>query len=205
MHVVQRFSSSNLIEFRSMGSAISKLERIGIFAETTLRFGLANCSRGRWAGHIIVPVRDRQWTLVCYLALGINGARWGAPKLFPLVKPTALPYLYFSEPLRSPVEELLLVQGLQSVWRLWQHGYHRTVALLGSSCQPAHAACLRKLLLKSGRVWIVGNGDAEGDKFAGSAMRSLARYVRCNQVYLPTGKRPDTLDETQLRCLLGSK
>jgi DNA primase len=123
-------------------------------------------------------------------------ARWGKWK-WPPGFPKSQLLWNWHRAMRDAHNGLIVVEGVWSVMKLWQAGFHNVVALAGVHISPDQA----RLLNHAARVTLFLDGDPAGYR---ATARSLASkfhpYVRA--VHPPDGLDPADIAEDGLRELL---
>ena len=185
----------------------------GFTAETIEHFGLGFCSRGMLKDRIAIPLHDAEGKLVGYAGRVVDdraitednpryrfpGARERDGKFFEFRKTL---FLYNGFRLRNPLDDLVLVESFTSVWWLTQNQIPHVVGAMGADCSDEQAVLISKLVKPEGRVWIISDGDAAGERLALSVLSkvSLHRFVRW--VKCEHGKQPTDLSVEQLKSRL---
>ena len=182
----------------------------GLTASTVARFGLGFCSRGLLKGRVAIPLHDEVGKLVGYAGRVVD---YGAVSednpeyLFPTTrerngmvyefKPELL--LYNSCRQQPPCDELIVVGDFPSVWWLHQNGYPQTVSVMGSECSERQAETVVSLVKSSGRVWILPNGNKDGERLATSIMLQVSPHRFTRWVKLDESWRATDLTVQQVR------
>jgi DNA primase len=169
----------------------------GFTPETIDHFGLGYCGKGMMNERIAIPLHDPSGNLIGYAGRLVDDARVSEDKpkyLFPgsrergntLHEFHKSEFLYNGDRITSPVDDLIVVEGFASVWWLWQHGYADVVALMGSSVNDRQVYLLNEWLNPDGRLWILSDGDAAGERcahdlFSRLAPRNFVRWARLDK------------------------
>jgi DNA primase len=186
------------------------------FTEAALsHFGLGYCTKGLFAGRVVIPLRDMQGRLIGYAGRIIfdEAIDDENPKyLFPSKRErngntyefAKSLFVYNGHTIKAPVHDLIVVEGFPSVWWLWQHGFRDVVAVMGSSCSVDQANIIINLVSKSGRVWLLTDGDKAGEKCAADLFFDVGPHRFCKWVKLREGQ-PTDCNLRQLNELLAWK
>lgn len=184
----------------------------GYSAETIGHFGLGFCAKGMMKDRAVAPLHDPDGQLVAYAgrlvdddAVDADHPKWRFPgsreKGGVAHEFRKSPLLYNAHRVEAPVRTLVVVEGMPSVWWLWQLGVKGAVAVMGSSCSPEQADLIARLTRPDGRVVLVGDGDDGGRRLAADLLPRVAARRWCRSVTLPEGKQPTDLTRDQLRDL----
>ncbi len=163
----------------------------GFTAETINHFGLGFCNRGTFKGRVVIPLHDLKGRFLGYCG------RITSDKL---ISPTCPKYkfpppreheraihelrkshfLYNGHRIKSPVQDLIVVEGFPSVWWLWQHGHTNTVSVMGAACSSEQAQLIIKHVAADGHVWVFTDDDEAGLRCGESLLSLIApeRFVR---------------------------
>lgn len=185
----------------------------GFSAETIAHFGLGFCSRGSLKDRVAIPLWDQKGRLVGYAGRVVDDSvidesnpRYRFPskrerdgKVFEFRKARLL---YNGSGIESPVTDLLVVEGFTSVWWLHQNGFPMVVATMGADCSERQAELIVSVVQPSGRVWIVPDGDAAGERHAEALLRHLAPHRCVRWVKLAKGRQPTDLTVQDLAACL---
>jgi DNA primase len=173
--------------------------------ETVAAFGLGYCARGMLAGRIAVPIHDGDGRLVAY------AGRWpGEPPpevakyLLPPSFAKSLVLFNLHRVLAATADgPLIVVEGFFDCMRLWQAGYPRTVALMGTSLSDAQAARILAMAGPAGRVLLAFDEDDAGRKAREAALARFSRaaYVRVLELG-GDGLDPGAIPAAELRSLI---
>jgi len=180
-----------------------------LLPETVAYFGLGFCSRGRISGRIGIPLHNLAGQLVGYVGRSIDDD--AQPKyLFPSTRKhenvtyefrkTGL--LYNAHRIKTPVHELILVEGFPSVWWLTQNGFPNCVAVMGSSLSEEQAKIVCSLVLPEGEVLILSDGDKAGAMFAEQASARLSKDRIVRPIPLAKDEQPTDKSRNELQLLV---
>jgi len=185
----------------------------GFTPETIARFGLGFCSRGLLKDRIAIPLHDHKGRLVGYAGRVVDdkvvsednpkyrfpSKREREGKVFEFRKTR---FLYNGFRIMAPVDNLIVVEGFTSVWWLDQNGFANTVATMGSDCSERQAKLILDLVMTAGRVWIVPDGDAAGERHAHSLLGQVSSHRFVRWVKLEKDRQPTDLSCGQLKSCI---
>jgi DNA primase len=180
----------------------SYLSERGLSAETVALFGLGYCNRGLMKGRVCIPIHDAESNLVAY------AGRWadngeppeGEDKYKQPAKFQKSRVLFNLHRVEDPAH-LALVEGFWSAIRLHALGVP-VVALMGWSVSIEQVALLRERGTRS--LVVLLDGDNAGYQARERVVPLLAEHFFVNAPRLPTGVKPDTLDEADLLNLVAA-
>jgi DNA primase len=175
----------------------------GLTLETIVDFGLGyfTADKGLMVGRIVIPIHNAKGELVAY------AGRWpGEPpedtekyKLPPKFK--KLQELFnFDRAIKEPADKpLVIVEGFFDVIKLHQHGYRKTVALMGSFVSPAHVELIRLHTTPQSQIVLMLDEDKGGqdERDRTAAQLSKLCFVRTIQFSQP-GTQPEHLGADEL-------
>ncbi len=178
--------------------------------ETIDHFGLGFCSRGMLKDRVAIPLHDHDGKLVGYAgrvvddeAITEDNPRYRFPgererdgKMFEFRKTL---FLYNGFRFKTPLDDLIVVEGFASVWWLFQNGLPHTVATMGADCSERQAALIVSLVKPMGRVWMMPDGNEAGERCALAIFRQVSSHRFVRWVKLAAGKQPTDLSAAQLK------
>ena len=141
---------------------------------------------------ITIPIRDEKGRLI-----GVSGRTVTneIPKYKNLVGTTKKTVLYNLHNLpKIPSEPILVVEGFPDVWRAWQYGHNRAVAIMGCRAPAEQARLIAKYAHK---VVVMLDGDEAGQGGADSLAKWLRKYCDVYVATLPEGKDPGDLNREE--------
>lgn len=199
-------------ELQGLDASHAYLLERGFTKETIAHFGLGYCSRGTFAGRIVIPLRDAAGKLIGYAGRVVDDAAISDENpryLFPSKrrrKETTIEFrkslfLYNGERFGGrPEQDLVVVEGFPSVWWLTQNALPCVVATMGSDCSDEQAAEIVKIVAPDGRVWAMPDGDKAGLKFAESVLTKVAPHRFVRWVKLAQGRQPTDMSAEELKA-----
>jgi len=183
------------------------LKERDLTADTILRFGLGFCASGSMADRVVIPIHNAEGKIVAY------AGRWpGEP-------PDETPKYKLPAGFRKSVElfnlhraieadaaqPLMVVEGFFDCMKLVQHGYERTVALMGSTLSPVQEQVLRQHTTPHDPIILMLDEDEAGRAARAEIVQRLAvdRFVKI--VRLPEdASQPEDLSRDELVEVIGS-
>ena len=185
----------------------------GFSPETIAYFGLGVAARGSLKGRVAIPLHDTDGRLIGYAGrqIGDSTVSDNNPRyLFPsnreregVVREFRKSDLaYNASMLKSPAQEVIVVEGFMNLWWLHQNGLTQTVGLIGRECSDRQGELLVSLLAPAGRVWILPGGDSIGESWADSILKRLVRERLCRLIRLPEGRQPSECKIDELEAWL---
>jgi DNA primase len=179
----------------------------GLSPDTIARFGVGYCSSGSMCGRVVIPIHNVAGKVVAY------AGRW------PGVPPDETPKYKLPAGFRKSIElfnvhraneepgdqPLVIVEGFFDCMKLVQHGYERTVALMGSTLSPAQEELVRQRTTPETRIVLMLDEDEAGR----AARTEIAQRLSVNRfvkvVPLPDDAgQPEQLSSEELTELIGS-
>ncbi len=180
----------------------------GLTPETITEFGLGLCNAGTMLGRIVIPIHNVSGQLVGY------AGRWPGdpPKDTPKYKlpkgfrKSAELFNLHRALDESPGQPLIIVEGTFDVFHLWQLGFRKTIALLGSSLSEVQERLLADHLPQGSSLVLMLDEDEAGRKARNEILARLAQRWFTRLVVFPEeGMQPDHLEEEALHELLGGE
>jgi DNA primase len=177
----------------------------GLTQATVESFGLGFCAKGTMSGRIVIPINNKDGELVGYVG------RWpGAPpddrpkyKLPAGFKKSAEVFNLDRAICEEQGLPLIVVEGFFDALKLWQQGFHRVVAIMGSSLSAKQEALLIEASASRSGIILMFDEDKAGRVGREQALLRLARHLFVRVVPLPhEGAQPDHLSESELHALL---
>jgi DNA primase len=182
----------------------------GFAPETIERFGLGFCGRGLLKSRVAIPLHDADGRLVGYAGRVVDDAtitednpRYRFPgererdgKIYEFRKTL---FLYNGFRVKAPVDDLVVVEGFTGVWWLDQNELPNVVATMGADCSERQAELIVSLVLASGTVWIMPDGDKAGERHAQTLLALISPHRAVRWLKLADGKQPTSLSREQLK------
>lgn len=176
----------------------------GLSDKAIEHFGLGYCARGLMKGRVAIPIHDAKGDLVAY------AGRWpGDPpeeepkyKLPPGFKKHLVLFNFHRAINENKEKSLVVVEGFFDCFQVWQAGYRRVIALMGSFLSEEQ----EDLIISQAKfVSLLMDQDEAGRKAAQEILPRLARKIFVRVVELPAeGDQPDKLSQEYLACLFST-
>lgn len=182
----------------------------GLTPETIRLFGLGFCPRGMLKNRIAIPLHDAEGALIGYAgrlvddkSIGEDNPRYRFPGTREhdgaKLEFRKTLFLYNGFRIKTPVDDLIVVEGFMSVWWLTQHGLSSVVATMGSDCSEKQVELILSLVKPSGRVWLAPDGDKSGERCALTLLPQIAPHRLVRWVKLTGDKQPTDLSANELK------
>lgn len=179
---------------------------------TIEHFGVGYCTKGLFAGRIVIPLHDFAGKLVGYVGKLPDEVEVTDSQplyLWPEKRErngTTLVFdrkllLYHAEGTTEPITDLVVVQWPESAWAVWQAGFSHVVAIMGDAPSPEQSEAIIERVLPTGRIWILTDGTKVGDRCAEALFFDLGPHRFCKWIKLQSGS-PQDLDAETLKKLL---
>src|SRR5690606_10796046 len=145
----------------------------GFRGDTMSYFGVGYCSRGLLKGRIAIPIHTGDGSLVGYAGrvadnrdIGEDNPRYAFPDERTR-NGTTLRFdksllLYNAHRIKSPCDELIVVESFTATWWLHQLGFPDVVATMGTTCSAAQIDGILSLMERRGVVWLMPGGNEPG-------------------------------------------
>jgi DNA primase len=198
-------------ELRDLDPSHPYLAQRRFSKETIGHFGLGYCSRGFFAGRIAIPLNDTRGNLIGYAGRVVDDAaiteenpRYRFPskreREGAVIEFRKTLFLYNGFRIKSPRDNVGVVEGFPSVWWLHQNGFPCVVATMGAECSDEQAALIVSLVKPGGHIWIVPDGDKAGEKLANSLLAKLSPHRFVRWLKLAAGRQPTDLPAEELKA-----
>jgi DNA primase len=175
----------------------------GLTKETAFHFGVGGFSgNGSMRGRVVIPIHNAQGALVAYAGRVIDGEK---PKYkFPAKFKKSMELFNLHRAIAAsngPLQSVILVEGFFDTMKLYQAGYRRVVALMGSSLSEAQEELLT---VHFQSVIVLLDGDEAGRRASDQCLLRLEKRVCVQAISLPEGCQPDQLPPENIQELLKS-
>jgi DNA primase len=171
-------------------------EERGLTPETVVEFGLGYCDKGVMSVRIAIPIHNVKGELVGY------AGRWpGEPpeerpkyRLPDGFKKAAEVYRLGHAMKESFEQPIIIVEGFFAVMKLWQLGFRKTVALMGSSMSATQEQLITKIVAANSTLIVMFDEDDAGRTGREEVLKRLATksYVRV-VTFAQEGFQPENL------------
>jgi DNA primase len=183
------------------------LKERGLDPATVAAFGLGLCNAGKTVfGRIAIAIHNAKGELTGYAGRWPGTPPQDTPKYrLPKGFRKSAEVFNLHRALQEPAEvPLVIVEGFFDVFRLWQLGHRRTVALMGSSLSSAQEALLKKHLPAGSRLVLLLDEDDAGRAARQECLLRLAGSFYVRAVTLgEEGRQPEHLTAEELTRLIG--
>ena len=183
------------------------LKERGLTADTIARFGLGFCGSGSMSGRVVIPIHNVKGKIVAYAGRSPGEPEGDSPKykLPAGFKKSAELFNLHRAIEESDDQPLVIVEGFFDCMKLAQHGYNRTVALMGSTLSPNQEELVRQNTTSETRILLMLDEDEAGRAARAEIVQRLAvgRFVKIAR--LPEdASQPEGLSAEELFQLIGS-
>lgn len=179
-------------------------------SETIEHFGLGFCSRGLLKDRVAIPLHNHQGKLVGYAGRVVDdetitednpryrfpGERKAQGKTFGFRKTQ---FIYNGFRISEPIDDLITVESFTAVWWLHQNGFRNVIATMGADCSERQAELTVSLVKPSGRVWLMSDGDAAGERLAQLFLPKVSQHRFVRWVKLKGGRQPTDLSREEIK------
>lgn len=197
-------------ELKGLDASHPYLLKRGFTPDTIEHFALGFCSRGYLKDRVAVPLHDHAGKLVGYAGRVVDdskisednpryrfpGERERDGKLFEFRKTL---FLYNGYQIKSPVNDLIVVEGFTGVWWLDQNGLSNVVATMGADCSEKQAELLVSLVKPGGMVWMIPDGDKAGERHAQTLLMLISPHRAVRWLKMEEGKQPTDLSGEEIK------
>jgi DNA primase len=180
----------------------------GLTLETIIDFGLGffTGERGMMVGHIVIPIHNVKGEVVAY------AGRWpgeppdqDTPKYkIPAGFKKSQEVFNLDRASKEPADKpLVIVEGFFDVIKIHQHGYHKVVALMGSTMSAAQEALIRQHTERKGHIIVMLDENPAGMAGRADVAAQLSQhcFVRTHTFAKPNAE-PEHLTAEEVRSLL---
>jgi DNA primase len=174
----------------------------GITPEIAAHFGIGFFGgKGSMHGRVVIPIHNRAGELVAYAGRSIDESE---PKYkLPAGFLKTLELFNLHRVLAENPEQLkpvIVVEGFFGTIKVHQAGYHRVVALMGSSLSDAQ----EHMLAEFSHLVLMFDGDEAGREATRQSTSRLAQRTFVKVINLADGIQPDQLSLEEIKSTLGS-
>jgi len=150
----------------------------------------------RFRERVMFPIRDNRGRIIAFggRVLGDDKPKYlNSPESAVFHKQRELYGLFESRKQNRVLDYLLMVEGYMDVVSLYQHGFTRAVATLGTASGVTH---LEKIFRHTSKLVVCFDGDEAGNKAAERVLENALPAMRDGReicfLFLPEGEDPDT-------------
>jgi DNA primase len=190
---------------------LDKLERShpylaerGLGLETIVDFGVGFCAKGMMAGRIAIPINNAEGNVVAYAGRFPGEPSEDAPKYkLPPGFRKSLELFNIDRAIKEP-GPLVIVEGFFDCMKLHQHGYHKVVALMGSTMSAAQEELIRKHTDCNSQVIIMLDEDEAGRAGREDIATRLSKFCFVKvHTFEKDGQQPEDLSAEEVKQLFG--
>ncbi len=178
----------------------------GLSEATIKTFGLGYCSIGILAGRVVIPIHSATGQILAYAGRWPGEPAPDTPK-YKLPPGFRKSLELFNQHRASAADArlpLVVVEGFFGCMSVWQAGYQRVVAIMGSMLSYAQEELILKLAGPGGRVILMFDEDEAGRSGRAEARTRLERWLQVNVLtFDKEGTQPDQLPSEEVQRLLG--
>jgi len=182
------------------------LEQRGLTLETIIDFGLGFCSKGMMADRIAIPIHNVKGEVVAYAGRfpgdpGENNPKYKLPQGYRKSQELFNIDKAIKEPADKP---LVIVEGFFDAIKLYQNGYKKVVALMGSTLSAAQEELIRQHTDRNSQVIVMLDENEAGQAGRDDIACRLAKhcFVRVH-VFDKPDMEPEHLSAEDVQHLLG--
>ena len=185
----------------------------GFTDKTIETFGLGYCSKGYLSGRIAIPLHDQLGRRIGYAGRIVDDTQINEdnPRYrFPGTRDhkgityefRKSEFLYGGYRIKSPLDDLIVVEGFPSLWWLHQHGIENVVSIMGWSCSEVQAKLIVSLVKPNGHVWLMPDGDKTGRQCVETVFPLIGPHRFVRWVKLAEDKQPTDYEGRDLKAVL---
>lgn len=182
------------------------LKERGLDAATIQEFGLGFCSKGIMNGRIAIPIHNASGALIAYAGRWPGDPPEGTPK-YKLPKGFQKALELFNQHRAAEASTstpLIVVEGFFVCINVWQAGFRRVVALMGSTLTDRQFELIKALLAPDARIILMFDEDKAGREGREKALTRLAPLAFVKVIVFPEEEQsPDTISLEEISNLLG--
>ena len=190
---------------KSLDSNHEYLIKRGLSDKTIIEFGLGYCKKGIMRGRIAIPIHSPKGELLAYAGrwaeeINDDTPKYKLPKGFEKTKELFNLHRAIES---QPEDPLVLVEGFFDCMKVWQSGYEKVIALMGSAISNEQEQLIDQYCQDNHQVILLFDEDKAGREGREQIASRLAynHYVRI--IELPSsGIGPSDCSEKELREIL---
>lgn len=148
-------------------------------SNTIADFGIGYCSKGIMENRIAIPIRNLDGKIVAYAGRRIDDSNEDVPKYkVPNGFHKGLELFNVDQAIKEPREDpLVIVEGFFDCILLYQNGWKKSIALMGSSLSTAQEALIRRITDQNSLVILMLDGDDAGQAAINDIALRLGRFA----------------------------
>jgi DNA primase len=178
----------------------------GLTPETIVEFGLGFCEKGTMEGRIAIPIHNAGGEVVAYAGRfpGESGEDTPKYKLPAGFRKSQEMFNFHRAVKESKEKPLVIVEGFFGCMKLYQHGYRRVVALMGSTMSQAQQDLIYQATDPESLITIMLDEDGSGRAGREDIALRLSRYCFVKVVQFKSeGTQPEDLSEEEMFEIVG--
>jgi DNA primase len=173
--------------------------------ETIVDFGIGYCNKGMMEGRIAIPIHNAKGEVVAYAGrfVGEPGEDTSKYKLPPGFRKSQELFNIDRAVREWPDKPLVIVEGFFDCMKLHQHGYRRSVALMGSTMSAAQEELIRQFTDTKSHVIVMLDENEAGKAGREDIACRLSKFcfVRVHQFSRPD-MEPEHLTAEEVQQLM---
>jgi DNA primase len=205
-------NSENAAPNRALKFRLEKLDQNhpylierGLTAETIKEFEVGYCSKGMMKDRVAIPIRNPEGGVVAYAGRWPGDPPEGTPKYkLPQGFRKSLELFNIERAIKEAVESpLVIVEGFFGAMKLYQQGYRKVIALMGSTMSATQEETIRRHIQPNSRVIVMLDEDEAGKFGREDIVVHLSRFafVRMH-VFTEKDKQPEDLTPDEIAAAL---
>lgn len=161
-----------------------------LFGETVDVFGLGYCKKGIMRGRVVIPIHNAEGELVAYAGRVVDDEDGREKYSFPKGFFKNLELFNFHRMMMDESENpLVIVEGFFDCIYLWELGYKKTVALMGTHLSDEQFDLLGRALHRDDKIFVLLDSDEAGIEASKKIVHKLSSRYFVKNIRLP---EPDT-------------
>ena len=177
------------------------LKERGLSLETIVDFGIGFCAKGTMADRIAIPIHNVKGEVLAYAGRFPGEPGEDVPKYkLPAGFRKSLELFNIDRAVKEPQDQtLIIVEGFFGCMKLYQHGYRRVVALMGSTMSVAQQETIWTMTLRNSRILVMLDEDEAGRAGREDVAVRLAKFAFVKvQPFEQEGRQPEDLSAEEL-------
>jgi DNA primase len=179
----------------------------GLTPETIVDFGIGFCSKGMMADRIAIPIHNAKAEVVAYAGrFPVDEPPEGTPKykLPPGFRKSQEVFNLDRAVREWPDKPLVIVEGFFDCMKLHQHGYRRSIALMGNTMSATQEELIRQFTDSQSHVIVMLDENEAGRAGREDIACRLSKFcfVRVHEFSQPD-MEPEDLTGEEVQQLLG--
>ena len=175
------------------------LEQRKLTPETIVDFGIGFCSKGMMADRIAIPIHNVKGEVVAYAGRFVGEPPEGTPKYkLPPGFRKSQELFNLDRAIKEPADKpLLIVEGFFDAMKIYDHGYRKVVALMGSTLSSVQEELIRQHTNSQSHVIVMLDENEAGKAGREDIACRLSKlcFVRVHQFPRPDMEPEHLTDE----------